>query len=503
MRLIMVDLFFFLHLEKILFRKTHLVFYCFIVGSICLKVEAQTAIKRSVYLSKVAAPNDTIQHSNEAVKLLARNDSAFYFSQKSAPRQKIAEFRLFYSQKKAVQEVKIPFAKELMVDRLLFADADNKTLFFTCALNHDDIYFSKLLSGKWQKPMPFSALNSSFRESGMCISPDKQMIVFASDRKEGTNLDLYVVKYQEDGLWGKPELISTLASGQDEDDPVFSMDGKTLYFASKGFNGYGNYDLFLSTFDETSKTWSAPVNAGVGINSEFSEVSPALNSKGDLALYCSDRHNKSGDYDLYRPVRETKVLLSVQVNNQDSSLQIGNLQIRLKPDDGLAADGPKEMQSKTGVYADSLFLNRGYTLQILDGNQVLVTDRLRFKPDSNYSKSYYISLSKIKDPYLVYEGKKIPLLTKYIFRYEKNELLPMVNNERTLERVAELLGHLHIYQVEIQYPAQLTNGAKRVDSLQKYLLKKGASAKDLLLTKQSTGNPDELQLKMEFKSNVH
>jgi hypothetical protein len=457
-------------------------------------------------LSKLVLPNDTLQHSNEAVTLLAGGDTTFYFSQEVAPPQKIAEFHLFYSQKKKQQEVKIPFPKELIPDRLLFMDAEAKTLYLNCAVNKDDIYFSKQIGGKWQKPLPFNALNSLFRESGMCISPDKKRIIFASSRNANgpSNLDLYCIDYQEDGMWRKPTLLSpALTSDQDEDDPVLSADGKTLYFASKGFDSKGNFDLFRSTFDETNSTWSPPINLGAGINSEFNEISPALNSKSELTLFCSDRYSKPGDYDIYKPVQETKVLLNIQVNNEDSSLQIGNLQVRLLPEDALPKDGSREVTSETGIYVDSIFLNRKYTLQIMDRKELLVSDHLFLGPNSIPSRSYLISLSKIKTPYLIYKGKKIPLLTKYTLRYENEELLPIKNNEKTLERVAELLGHLHIYHVEIQYPSNLTKGSDRIDKLRAYLLKKGASSKDLLLSKQSPGNSDEVLLRMEFKTNVH
>ena len=45
--------------------------------------------------------------------------------------------------------------------------------------------------------------------------------------------------------------------------------------------------------------------------------------------------------------------------------------------------------------------------------------------------------------------------------------------------------------------------AEKLNSSQFHLLKKGAAAKDILLSKQTSGSVDELLLRMEFKTNVH
>ncbi len=461
-----------------------------------------------IYLSKLTLPNETIKHTNDAVIMLNGSDSAFYFSQKAAPTHHVTEFHLFFFQKKTAKEIIIPFANELKTDRIICLDKENKTLFFKCNINGDDIYYSQAIAGKWQKPLPFAPLNSSFKESGMCISPDKKRIVFASARGNGNaNLDLYLTEYQENGLWQKPRLLKTISSDQDEDDPKFSADGKTLYFASKGFNSRGKYDLFSSDFDPVSNTWRIPVNLGKGINSEYNEISPGVNSKGAMIVLSSDRYSLSGDYHLYRPVTAKKLWFSAQINDADSSLQIGNLKVSLKPEDALPGDGNIEILSETGVYADSVFANRWYIVNITDSNKVLHTERTLLN-SSNYSRSYYFNLTQIKDPHLVYKGKKIPLLSKYVLRYDAGEMLPEKYNKKTLERVSELLGHLHIYQVEILYPSTMTKEqqaivSSRVDRLQKYLIKNKASQKDITSGKLNTLEPDQLTIKMEFKLRIN
>jgi hypothetical protein len=58
----------------------------------------------------------------------------------------------------------------------------------------------------------------------------------------------------------------------DEEYPSLSKDGKTLYFSSKGWENMGGYDIFKSTWDENTETWSKPVNLGSPINSPFEDI---------------------------------------------------------------------------------------------------------------------------------------------------------------------------------------------------------------------------------------
>jgi len=52
----------------------------------------------------------------------------------------------------------------------------------------------------------------------------------------------------------------------EESSPFLANDMKTLYFASKGHNGYGGYDIYVTErLDESWTNWSAPKNLGHAI----------------------------------------------------------------------------------------------------------------------------------------------------------------------------------------------------------------------------------------------
>lgn len=108
----------------------------------------------------------------------------------------------------------------------------------------------------------------------MYLSPDKSTIYYTSYGENGDNgKDIYRLKKVGGNKWSpEPYNISAINSPYDEEYPFLSPDGKTLYFSSKGFENMGGYDIFKSTWNEETQTWSVPVNMGSPINSPYDDI---------------------------------------------------------------------------------------------------------------------------------------------------------------------------------------------------------------------------------------
>ncbi len=108
----------------------------------------------------------------------------------------------------------------------------------------------------------------------MYLSPDKSTIFYTSYGETGDNgKDIYRLKKLGNNKWSPDPLnVTSINSPYDEEYPFLSPDGKTLYFSSKGFENMGGYDIFKSTWDEETQTWSAPVNLGSPINSPYDDI---------------------------------------------------------------------------------------------------------------------------------------------------------------------------------------------------------------------------------------
>ncbi len=102
--------------------------------------------------------------------------------------------------------------------------------------------------------------------------------------------DLYVSFFNEkDSVWSEPRNlgndVNTIGS---EASPFLAFDGKTLYFASDGYDGHGKLDLFMTRrLGDSWQKWSKPVNLGDEINSKRDDKSIYLTALGDSAFVVS------------------------------------------------------------------------------------------------------------------------------------------------------------------------------------------------------------------------
>ncbi|MEM8939468.1 MAG: OmpA family protein [Bacteroidota bacterium] len=103
------------------------------------------------------------------------------------------------------------------------------------------------------------------------LTPQGDAIIISAERDDTYGArDLYVTFKQGDESWTEPlnlgENINT--TGEDE-SPFMAKDGKTLFFSTDGYKGYGGSDVYVSfRLDDSWIRWSQPENLGPGINKE-------------------------------------------------------------------------------------------------------------------------------------------------------------------------------------------------------------------------------------------
>ncbi len=142
--------------------------------------------------------------------------------------------------------------------------------------------------------------NNKFSEFTM--SHDCKVIVMTIQRKGSLGAkDLYVSFGDSLSNYSVPmNLGSEINSAGSEMSPFLAADNKTLYFASDGFSGYGNKDVFMSRrLDETWTHWTEPVNLGPVINSKKWDAYFSVPADGEFAYFCSEK-DAIGKTDIYR-----------------------------------------------------------------------------------------------------------------------------------------------------------------------------------------------------------
>ena len=168
-----------------------------------------------------------------------------------------------------------------------------------------DIATATLKGKTWQKLTSIgSSVNTKYFETGASITLDGSTIYFASDRKDTkVGSELYVAKRNENGDWGPSlNLGSVINTMYDESAPFISMDGKTLYFSSKGHNSMGGFDIFRSTLDDSTASWSKPENIGYPINNADDNLYFSMTGNQRYAYVSAVREGGFGDMDIYQVI---------------------------------------------------------------------------------------------------------------------------------------------------------------------------------------------------------
>ena len=96
--------------------------------------------------------------------------------------------------------------------------------------------------------------------------------------------------HSTDTTWTAPHLLGErLTTLGNEIFPMLSPDGKTLYFSSDGLYGMGGYDLYSSTWDEETKSWSEPENMGFPFSSPGDDFLLMDTDDGKYTIFASNR----------------------------------------------------------------------------------------------------------------------------------------------------------------------------------------------------------------------
>lgn len=188
-----------------------------------------------------------------------------------------------------------------------------------------NIYSSMNKNGTFQRMRKLNSnVNSDFETAGS-ITPDGNIIFFASKRDGGLGeTDIYMSRKLPNGLWAIAQNLGNVVNTKyKEDFPQIAPDGKTLYFSSQGHEGMGDFDLFQTTWNEEENTWSTPKNLGYPINSAGDDRSISFTQDNRVAYLSAARDGGFGDLDIYRVKfndSEDKVTVMLGfVNTADSS----------------------------------------------------------------------------------------------------------------------------------------------------------------------------------------
>lgn len=158
---------------------------------------------------------------------------------------------------------------------------------------------------KWKKPKKIiRKINTKkYRETTLTFSHDSTTIFFVSNNKKGVGgKDIWIIskKPNSNSGWSKPKNLGSLVNTTYDEEAVFlTEDDKTLYFASKGHNSMGGYDIF-KTYWLPDGTFTKPENVGFPLNTPEDDMFFSISKNGRFGYYASKGNEVNyGDFDLY------------------------------------------------------------------------------------------------------------------------------------------------------------------------------------------------------------
>ncbi|MFG4002523.1 OmpA family protein [Flavobacterium aquidurense] len=169
------------------------------------------------------------------------------------------------------------------------------------------LYKASLVNGEWKniEELPFNS--DQYSVAHPTLSIDEKTLYFASDMP-GTlgQSDLFKVKINEDGTFGKPENLGATINTEGRETFPFISEDNELYFATDGRPGLGGLDIFVSKINNDG-SFEQIQNVGEPINSKQDDFAFIIDSKKRNGFFSSNRENGVGFDDIYRFTEKRKL----------------------------------------------------------------------------------------------------------------------------------------------------------------------------------------------------
>jgi len=166
-----------------------------------------------------------------------------------------------------------------------------------------------------------SAINTKFHEASPVFTKDGKTVYFTRnnyiDGKKGkdenkvTLIKLYKAELGKDGKWTNIAELPFNSNNYSTAHPALSPDEKTLYFASDMPGTIGESDLYKVSINSNGG-YGSPENLGSSINTEGKETYPYVTSENEI-YFSSDGHPGLGGLDVF-------------VGNIDNNGKVSNIQ---------------------------------------------------------------------------------------------------------------------------------------------------------------------------------
>ena len=484
-----------------------------------ITVEMKVAEEIESNYLPVALPDSVNSEYNELRPILSPDGKTLYFSRQNHP-ENVGGTKddedIWYSERDTLTG---EWKKAKNIGRPL----NNKGPNFISALKFDEekttlllgnAYYSRnrmmqgasmsskpLDSDEWGKPENLK-IRQDYNYSDKAnyyITNDQKIIVMAIERKDTYgDRDLYVSFKKKDDTWTAPiNMGGVLNSADEESAPFLAEDGKTIFFSSKGFSGYGGFDIYLSRrLDESWTNWSEPENLGTGFNSEEDDVFFNFTQSSEYAYFVRGNTDNTDIFKVRLPYYQKPERVASLINNNEPQIIIeirGTVyDAKTKEPIEAAIEYFREPDNKQVAMTSSDNINGRYSISLDEGYKY----RFLAKAYNYYSSEDSLSLIGItentiieRDIYLNPVVKDKPIVFQNLqFDFDSDRIRESSYGE--LNELAQMLIDNYNLHIKIDghtcsmgseaYNLDLSE--RRAASVVRYLLAKGVNENQVSYT---------------------
>ena len=184
------------------------------------------------------------------------------------------------------------FTRNNYVNRRIGTNVENTILLKILRATKDS-------DGNWGNVVELPFNSNNYNVAHPALSPDEKFLYFASDM-EGTlgESDIFRVEILGDNEYSTPENLGDVINTSGRESFPFVSKNNILYYSSDGIPGLGGLDIFAVKFYENG-TVSKPINIGMPGNSADDDFCFVMDSDTKVGFLSSNRPGGKGRDDIY------------------------------------------------------------------------------------------------------------------------------------------------------------------------------------------------------------
>ena len=194
---------------------------------------------------------------------------------------------------------------------------------------------TKLNNDQWGNVVELPFNSDDYSCAHPALSPDDTILYFASNMP-GTvgESDIFKVAINKDGSFGSPESLGGGINTEARETFPFVTDDNVMFFSSDGQQGLGGLDVFSVKFFQDG-TMSKIFNVGSPINGSKDDFAYVFDATSKIGFFSSNREGGKGNDDIYKFVEtipleyNCKQIVAGVIQDEETEQKIANAKITI------------------------------------------------------------------------------------------------------------------------------------------------------------------------------